>query len=222
MPSDSNDQTPLQFSRGALIAIAVVMGVGWFGSLRTRPSGRYGDPNESPFGSWTGPHIQRIVDQKIESEEMGLKIDPVPDYAFFLVGRPNDGPGAAKISFINRNESILGEIRTFDPTRDSWPPPAIDFGDAVNVKVDAEKAVIDVGPMSDFRMQVQTILYDEATIIWASPRKSPVWPHRVHFGKCELGPHILLISVYELQAKNPVPDYQEGPIAAIAGALRPL
>jgi hypothetical protein len=222
MPSDSNDQTPLQFSRGGLIVIAVLLGVSWFGSLRTPSSGRYGDPNGLPFGSWNGPRIQRLVDQKVESEQMGLRIDPVPDFAFFFVDRTGDDLVAPNISFINRNESLLGEIQSFDPTRHSWPPNAIDFGDAVNVKVADETAVFDVGPSSDFRMQVQTIRYDDAKITWASPRKSPVWPLRVHLGKCELGGRVLLITVYELEARKPVPDYQAGPIAAIADALRPL
>lgn len=110
-------------------------------------------------------------------------------------------------------------------------PKPIDFGAAVSVKFagkesadtpGAKNVIIDVGPMSDFRMQVQTILYDNAKITWASPRKSPAWPLRIHAGKCELGPRTLLIFVYEMQAKNPIPNYQEGPIAAIAGALRPL
>lgn len=232
MSPNSNKQTPIEYSRGALVVIAVILGIGAFESLNQRS----GDRNGFAFGSWTGPTIHRILDERVESEILGVKIEPVPGYAFFLVDKPNDGERSTNIAFINRAASILGEIRPFDPSRHNWPPKPIDFGAAVSIKFagkepadtpgaddpGAENVIIDVGPMSDFRMQVQTILYDNAKITWASPRKSPAWPLRIHAGKCELGPRTLLIFVYEMQAKNPIPNYQEGPIAAIAGALRPL
>ena len=226
MPRESNEQTPLEVTRGMLVAIAVVMGIGWFGAKDGQQGRRPGERPGFAFGSWTGPRIRPILGQTIESAELGLQIDSVDGYVFFDVDQPDDGQAPSNISFINRSESILGEIKPFDPTNQIWPPQAIDFGQSVNIEIDgdpsADSAVIDVGPMSDFRMQVQTILYDEAKIVWASPRKSPAWPLRIHIGKCELGERTLLISVYEMDAKKPTPDYENGPIAAIAAALRPL
>lgn len=226
MSSKPDQQVPLEVTRGMLVAIVVVIGISWFGGRRDRqddgPRGRSGHA----FGSWTTPDIMPILDDTAQSEWLGLRIDAVKGFAFFLVDHPEDGQGPSTVSFINRNESILGEIKAFDPSNDVWPPQANDFGQVVNFNKNAEgseeQVTIDLGPISDFRLQVQTVLYDDTRITWASPRKHPAWPLRIHIGKCELGGETLLISVYEMQARTPSPDYEDGPIAALAAALRPL
>jgi hypothetical protein len=86
----------------------------------------------------------------------------------------------------------------------------------------AASETIDFGPGSEFRIQVQAMLYPHAEIVWAAPRRSPAWPLRVHFGKCVVGSQKLWLAVYELNATQPTVDYQDGPIGTLARALRPL
>jgi len=161
-----------------------------------------------------------------ESKELDLRIAAVDGFAFFRVDQADDGRGPTSISFINRSAKILGHIKPFDPAVSTWPPTAAEFPPSVNTTGgdddSPDQTAIVIGPSSAFQLQVQTIRYDHTTVHWTSPRKSSAWPLRVHLGKCDLGTHTVLIWVYEMNAKTPIPDYQEGPIAALAGALGPL
>ncbi|PAY17476.1 hypothetical protein CKO51_21410 [Rhodopirellula sp. SM50] len=226
MASQRDQQIPLEATRGMLVVMVVVMGVAWFGATGGRPGGRDGQRQSDAFGSWTTPDIMPIHDKTVESQELGLRIEAAEGFLFFLLDHPDDGQGPSTISFINRKASILGQIKTFDPAASTWPPTAADFPPSVHLDLgdeDAtEPAVLRVGASDDFQLQVQTILYDNATIDWASPRKSSAWPLRVHIGKCALGQRTLLVSVYEMDAQTPSPEYQQGPIAVLAGALGPL
>lgn len=234
MSSDSKQQVPLEVTRGMLIAMVVVLGIGWFGGRSDRENGRGGRPGHA-FGAWDTPQIASVTEPTARSVSIGLEIDAVPGFAFFLVDRPDDGLGPSTVSFINRKDLILGEIKAFDPAADTWPPSSDDFGQVVNLQTGPietgpeqsgeqsdEQPSLRLGPPSDFRLQVQTILYGDTEIVWASPRKSPAWPLRIHRGKCELGSKTLLISVFEMQAQSADPDYTLGPIAVLAAALRPL
>ncbi len=226
MSAQRNQQIPLEVTRGMLVVMVVVMGVAWFGATGDRPSGRDGQRRGDAFGSWTTPDIMPIQGKTVESPELGLRIDTAEGFLFFLLDHPDDGQGPSTISFINRNASILGQIRTFYPTVSTWPPTAADFPPSVQLDLGDEDAtqpaVLRVGASDDFQLQVQTILYKNATIDWTSPRKSSAWPLRVHIGKCALGQRTLLVSVYEMDARTPSPDYQQGPIGVLAGALCPL
>lgn len=81
---------------------------------------------------------------------------------------------------------------------------------------------VDLLTVSRPRIQVQTIRYPHATVVWASPRKSSAWPLRVHLGKCQMGRQTLLLSLYELNATRPEIDYSGGIAAEVATALHPL
>ncbi|QDV47918.1 hypothetical protein Enr13x_78300 [Stieleria neptunia] len=226
MSSQREQQIPLEITRGMLVVMVVVMGIAWFGASGDRPSGRDVRWRGDGFGAWTTPDILPIQGKPVESQALGLRIGAAEGFLFFLLDHPGDGQGPSTISFINRNASILGQIKTFDPSASTWPPTAADFPPSVHLDMgdeDAtEPAVLRVGASDDFQLQVQTILYQNATIDWASPRKSSAWPLRVHIGKCALGHRTLLVSVYEMDAQTPSPDYQQGPIAVLAGALAPL
>ncbi|MCA9140302.1 MAG: hypothetical protein KDB00_26205 [Planctomycetales bacterium] len=229
MSSDSKQQVPLEVSRGMLIAMLVVIGIGWLGGHGTHTSdgGRPGDS----LAAWDIPDIVPILEPTARSESLGLEVDAVSGFAFFHVDRLKDSRGLSSISFVNRAQMIIGEIKSFDPLTDTWPPVADDFGQVVGVRGRDDLVVakpsddhpsINMGPLSDHRLQVQTILYGETEIIWASPRKSPAWPLRIHLGKCKLGPRTYIIAVYEMQAQSPNPDYTQGPIADLAAALHSL
>ncbi|QEF96112.1 hypothetical protein Mal15_01380 [Stieleria maiorica] len=227
MSQKSDQPIPLEVTRGMAVLMGVVMAVAWFGAIGDPPEGRFGRRGGHAFGSWTTPDIVPILEQTVESSELGLRINPVDGYVFFRINQPGDaGRAASAISFINRNASILGQIRSFTPGVTDWPPTADDFPPSVQLEMgdeDAtEPAVLRVGASDDFQLQVQTMRYGQATIHWASPRKSSAWPLRVHLGKCAVGHRTLLVSVYEMDAQTPPPDYQQGPIAALAQALGPL
>ncbi|WP_253160925.1 hypothetical protein [Stieleria tagensis] len=211
-----------------MIAIAVIMGASWFGSHSHRGLTRHTDAPGHAFGSWTSPQIDRLAKQRLELPTIGMKLEPAQGYDYFSVRMPQASEADAIVAFINRNDRIVGRIQAFDPEKQNWPPQPSDFGDSIQIKspagespADADSAMIDFGPSSDFRIQVQTILYDAVTITWASPRKSPAWPQRMHVGKCLCGERELLIQLYEIGARTDQPDYQSGPIAALANSIHP-
>lgn len=226
MLPESDHQIPLQVTRGMLVTIAVVMGISWFGA-RGDIDGEFGsDPPGHAFGSWTIPDIRPLTGPSTRIEELGIRIDSADGFAFFALDREDEGHGSAAITFVHRKASILGEIKAFDPDVTAWPPEPIEFGPSINIQLaendTTDEPVIEIGPSSDFQIQVQTILYRDATITWASPRKCPTWPLRIHIGRCELGDRTLRISIYEMDAKTPKPSYEAGPIADLAAALAPL
>ena len=220
--SEPDQQISLQFSRGVLVFAAVVLTVAWFGAGGKRMRDQAGHA----FGFWEKPDIVPILEDTARSETLGIRVDAVEGYSFFFVDHPGDGVGPATISMINRKDAILGAIKAYDPLSDQWPPQADDFGYSVSIKEMAGSSPgepeLGVGPPDDFQLQVQTILYGETKVTWASPRKSPAWPLRMHLGKCEIGDRTVLLSIYEVHAKSPEPDYEQGPIAEIASALSPL
>ncbi|KAA5542185.1 hypothetical protein FYK55_15380 [Roseiconus nitratireducens] len=219
MTSDTPSQQPLVVSRIALIVCAIVLVISWIGSHSNRPSSR--QMEGYAFGTWGRPPIQPLTRDSVESVKMGLKVLPIEGFQFFKSPSGPD-PGNVTLGFVNRGEQLLGEIRRFDPERDAWPPRPDEFGQSLQLASESEPDADNGFLMrSDSRIQVQTILYDDAVVTWASPKKSMAWPLRVHIGRCELADQLLRITLYEVNSGTPVPVYDEGPIATLGNALRP-
>lgn len=221
MPAQPDQQIPLEVSRGALVAMMVVLTVAWFGDGKSSR-----DDGGFAFGAQTRPEIVPIRDQIIQRPELGVAIHSIENFDFFRVDLSGARQVDPAVSFINRKQKIVGTITAFDPNQDDWPPQAVDFGHTVNFKHNLDHPIAPstfrVGPQDDFRLQVQAMLYGETQITWASPRKSPAWPLRIHIGKCQVGSRTLKISIYELHAVTPEPDYENGPIADFAAAICPV
>jgi hypothetical protein len=244
MNGEPQQQITLQPTRGMVIAIAIILGIGLLGEQREAERMVDGDRAGLAFGTWTGPDIDPLSGNPIRCPELGIAIDPLDGYRFYRVDRPDDGREAPLISFINRGALLVGRIRTFDPRTDSWPPAADQFGhppvddggptqstaprrsqtQGSTAETEAGDQAVSIGLLTAGRprIQVQTIRYSKATVVWASPRKSPAWPLRVHLGKCQLGERMLLLSLYELNAKRPEIDYSDGLPAEVVSALHPL
>ena len=225
MSSDSDPQAILEPTRGMLAVMAVVLAVTAIGSW-TKLSGDRGRGEGRAFGTWEKPKVFAVDEGPARSDVLGVGLRPIEGFAFYLVDYPNDDRGPASISLINRGQAILCEITRFDDLDTPWPPEPSDYGLTVSLRrgvgAEGEQTGLGVGPLPDFRLQVQSMLYDQTRVIWASPRKSPTWPLRLHLGKCDLGDRTVLIKVYEMQAQTAEPDYASGPIAEIASALFPL
>ncbi len=187
------------------------------------------------------PKVVPIDSKEIISQPLGVRIEPAEGFAYFVLDEANEAvpiEDQKSISFLNLSKKLLGKLEPFDPEVQPWPPRAKDFGDTVRLASEAlaeewierqasssdsvDETTLLIGPSTDFRLQVQTMLYGESRITWASPRKSPAWPLRVHLGKCRVGDRDLLVRLYELDAQTPEPVYDGGAIEALGQSLHKL
>lgn len=231
MSSENHQQTPLELTRGMIIAIAVILGIGLLSQHEDDRAFQSGASDGFAFGSWTAPNIAAINQGPFDCPELGISIDDLDRFTFYRLNRPDERNDPPVISFINRSQLLVGRIEIFDSRTDSWPPDPDQFGhppadqaptvEAANENTDD---VLPVAMQSPGRpqIQVQTIRYPDSTFVWASLRKSPAWPLRVHIAQCQVGERTLRVSCYELNAKSHEIDYLQGPMSQIANALHPL
>ncbi|MCD0460427.1 hypothetical protein [Roseiconus lacunae] len=119
MKTDSNDRETLQFSRGNLLAAAVILGIGWMGAF-----GVDRRHDESMEQVWI-PEVHRLTEKSIRCEPMGITIDSPDGFVFYAVDQQS--PDLNAISFVNHRDKVVGRIATFDPSSQPWPPAADQF-----------------------------------------------------------------------------------------------
>ncbi|MCC9600838.1 hypothetical protein LOC67_09695 [Stieleria sp. JC731] len=241
MNSPSNERERLELTRANVFAIAVILAIGWLGF---NGADRSRDPNgEISLDSLLVPDVLQLEQSEIQCDPLGITIETPAGFSFYAV---NQKPSQlTAVSFINRQAKLIGSVDEFDPDVDQWPPKADLFQpwkseeiqkngivDTVDQSIpsDQQDSIERLGvppnslafdTLSDSRLQVCSVLYENVQIEWISPMKSPSWPFRVHQGRCDVAGKSILISIFELDSKSPTPVYDEGPIAAFANAIRP-
>ncbi|OYP34960.1 hypothetical protein [Rhodopirellula sp. MGV] len=228
MDPETNGRQRLQLSQANIVAIAIVLAVGWVGANRIDQR-----RNQSSFDSMMIPDVHALKQDQIKCDPLQITIDAPADFTFYSVNETP--PELSTISFVNHHAKLVGRIDSFDPARSAWPPhpssfqphTADQFSDNKelenDVVVDLDQPIdsLAFGTLTDSRLQVCSVMYQHIQVEWVSPMKSASWPFRIHQGRCELENKTLLISVFELDSKTPTPVYDQGPIAAIADAIIP-
>lgn len=210
-----------------LVAIAVVMGLGWLGHLESTPATV---PSGFAFGQWKSPDLVQLSEPSLQSLEAtsNLAIEAPPGIRFYRL--QTDDTDFQRIHFVDSKNRRVGAIELFPASTDTWPPERLDFCDSIfGIDFDItlsdsqrpeRQEIVRVSLPLDKRLDAKTISYRNAVVEWTSPFLSAAWPVRAHLGKCRIGDQNLLLKVREFDAQSPSVDYESPPFSELVDAIR--
>ena len=233
MTGQHREQAPLRPSRPMAVVMVVILAMSaandqsFFGSSARRHE-------EPEYASWQLPEISQADPAEWLSRETGLDFKPIDPFRARLVSYDRPGQRTFAIGLTNPAQSMVAQIAPAVDDQQDWPPAMDQFGDTVFLSDIEQHAQSDIqlgdiqlgdiqlsdGPIQDPRMLTEKVDYGHARVTWMTPRKSAAWPARMHLGRCVIGDTTLRITVHQLRAESPQPDYHSPPFRDLVRSLQ--
>lgn len=227
----------VELTPGMWVAAFVVLGIGALDAVSTSTNETQSVRQRSLFGLKTKPVFHRVNDRVSIGPSLTIELASTPSIRVYqldpqpadsLISPTSIGQPLYRACFVDASRNATGELTVIETTQLRWPPDRHSFSDA-RVFLSSVNHVLpqpaeefgfkrDV-PAWDRRLTKTIADYSNCRIEWLCPVQAAVWPFRAHWGKCELGSRVVLISVVELSADSTPTDYSVPPFSVLADGI---